>query len=277
MNRVEREAERRRGEAVGEKTFGRRVRAAIGEAGRGIDHHAPDLLVDVARIEEIAAVPSAGDVLDPGHALTADAWRTRLVELREQMKGLVLRDDEEAGYRATRLERHLVQVLRDAGADLELSEAGAGIGAVRRERETGKARDAGQRVLLLGARQPAGPLREVGRRIVAVEEGAARPERDAGVEPRFLRKRRRAVEDLDRRAERRDAHRARVARDAHGVERAARLVGGADGIERRAVGREPKSSIRLGEARGVRRGDRERGGVGQCDGRCGVDDEDGAQ
>lgn len=124
------------------------------------------------------------------------------------------------------------------------------------EGEAGRARQSRKGILLLARSDPTGALREVRRRIVRVEERAARTEFESGIQARRLRIRGRAVEDLDGRPQGRHA-RHRVPRHCKCIERAARPIGGADDIERVAVGRESERAVGFGHARRVGAYDRE--------------------
>ena len=206
----------------------------------------------------------AGDVLEAGRALSADDRRAAAEELREERQGAAVRHRvEPRGGR--RRERHLVDVRADARRDLEPAEPGAWIDTEGRERDAGGTRDTGYGEFALAAADAERALREVRGRVVRVEEGAARTEGEPRVESRRIRKRRRAVEDLDRRPEGHDA-RHRVARHRHRVERAAGVVGAAHRVEGVAVGREPEPSIGSGQARRIGGRNREVRRIGERDG-----------
>jgi hypothetical protein len=160
MERIEDEAERRSGECIGEEGFGGRLCATVGQARRRIDDDAPDLGIGEARVEEMPAVFAAGNVLEAGRALPAHGRGAAPEELGEERQRAAARHRIQAGS-SRRRERHLVDVRAGARRDLQPSETGAGIGAERRERDAGRARDPRQREFVLAAADPEGALREV--------------------------------------------------------------------------------------------------------------------
>jgi len=209
------------------------------------------------------AVLAAGNVLQARRTLPADGRWTATEEFREKRQRAAARNGIQPGG-CRRGERHLVDVRSGARRYLQASEPGARIRPEGREDDTGRAADARYREFVLGSADPERALREVGRRVVRVEERAARSELQSRVEPGGIRKVRSAVEHLDRRSERDDV-RHRVSSHGHRVERAAGVVGAAHRIERVAVGREPEPAIGSGQARRIGGRNREVRWIGERD------------
>ncbi len=236
-----------------------------------------------ARVEEVAGEDASRRVLDPPDTLAADPRRSGVEEGREEVRVRGRREHEQTDGDAIGFERDLVEVLLGVGARAHLQhpEAAAGIHAVGREGDTRDARNAGDGEDALVAPDAAGTLREEGRREVGVEEGAARAEGETRVEPGWIRGAH-AGEDEGGWAERGHGHRARVARDRQGVQRARGPVGAADGEQSRAVGRETEAGDRPGDGgrdhEGLRHGELDRirqrqGASGRSDAQKGRHDE----